>query len=127
MKSLVLMASLVALASPVSAEALLGKWKTTPDENGFSAIIDIAPCGAKICGTNIQSMDGSGKKVTTSSSGTKLIWDMVNTGRGNYAGRVYSPAKKKEYKGKLQLSGNTLNVKGCIGPICLSGGTWTRM
>lgn len=127
MKKLAIIAALAAFANPASADALLGKWLTAPDENGFSAIINIAPCGSKICGTNVQSMDPSGKKVKTASTGTKLMWDMVNTGGGNYAGRVYSPAKKKEYKGKLQLSGNSLNVKGCIGPVCLSAGTWKRM
>lgn len=127
MKKLAIVAALVALGAPASADILLGKWLTAPDENGFSAIIDIAPCGSKICGTNIQSMDPSGKKVTTSSTGTKLMWDMVNKGGGAYAGRVYSPAKKKEYKGKLSLAGDQLNVKGCIGPICLSAGTWKRM
>jgi len=127
MKKLVLIASLCVLAAPVSADVLLGKWLTAPDENGFTAIIDVAPCGSKICGTNIQSMNASGKKVTTDSTGTKLMWDMVNKGGGSYAGRVYSPAKDKEYKGKLSLSGDTLNVKGCIGPICLSAGRWARM
>ena len=127
MKKLAIVAALVALGAPASADILLGKWLTAPDENGFSAIIDIAPCGSKICGTNIQSMDPSCKKVTTSSTGTKLMWDMVNKGGGAYAGRVYSPAKKKEYKGKLSLAGDQLNVKGCIGPICLSAGTWKRM
>ena len=127
MKTFAIIAALATLASPASAEELLGKWLTAPDENGFSAVIDIAPCGTKICGTNVQSMDADGKKVTTSSSGTKLLWDMVNKGNGNYTGGVYSPAKKKEYKGKLQMTGNLLTVKGCIGPICLSAGTWERM
>ncbi|MCO4824266.1 MAG: DUF2147 domain-containing protein [Amylibacter sp.] len=127
MKKLALIAVMAAFASPTLADDVFGDWKTAPDENGYTGIIRIAACGSKICGTNIQSFDPSGKAVKTKSTGTKLLKNFVASGGGKYLGEAFNPADGKTYKGKLALtSKNVLNVKGCIAFICKTQGNWKR-
>ena len=127
MKKLVLAAVLAVAPGFAVADDVFGQWQTTKDDNGNYGIIDVAPCGDKICGTLIKSFKSDGSPLQTKNVGKQLIWGMVNKGGGNYGGgKAYSPDRDKTYKGKLVLKGNKLTVKGCIGPICRDGGTWTR-
>lgn len=53
---------------------------------------------------------------------------MVAYGDGFYDdGQIYSPDRDKTYDSEMQLSGNSLEVKGCVIGICRSGGTWKRV
>ena len=114
--------------SALAADPIVGNWRTIADDNGNSGLISVTECGAKICGVLVKSYDAAGKSVQTPNVGRKLIWDMVNTGGGGYGkGKVYSPDRDKAYSGKLQLSGNSLNVQGCVLGICRNGGTWSRV
>lgn len=111
-----------------AADPIVGNWRTIADDNGNSGLISVTECGAKICGVLVKSYDKNGKAFQSPNQGRKLIWDMVNTGGGTYAkGKVYSPDRDKTYGGKLQLSGNQLNVQGCVLGICRSGGSWSRV
>jgi uncharacterized protein (DUF2147 family) len=124
MKSLTL--ALFLLASAASADPLEGLWRTIPDDNGNSGLIEIAPCGEALCGTLIRAFDASGAEVDTPNIGRQLIWDTVPTGGGEYRGRVYSPDRDQEYNSRLQLTGDSLSVSGCFLGICREGGVWTR-
>ncbi len=111
-----------------AADPIVGNWRTIADDNGNSGLIKVSECGAKICGTLVQSYDKSGKAFKSDNQGRKLIWDMVNIGGGNYGkGKVYSPDRDKTYGGKLKLAGDRLTVQGCVLGICRSGGTWSRV
>ncbi len=111
-----------------AADPIVGNWRTIADDNGNSGLISVSECGTKICGVLVKSYDKSGKAFKSENQGRKLIWDMVNTGGGSYGkGKVYSPDRGKTYSGKLQLSGNKLNVQGCVLGICRSGGSWARV
>jgi len=111
-----------------AADPIVGTWRTIADDNGNSGLISVTECGAKICGVLVKSYDKNGKEFASKNKGRKLIWNMVNTGGGTYGkGKVYSPDRDKTYSGKLKLSGNQLNVQGCVLGICRSGGTWARV
>ena len=128
MKKLVLIAAAMMLAAPVMADDVFGTWRTIADDNGNSGHVKVSACGAKVCGVLVQSFDKNGKAFKSANQGKRLMWDMVNNGGGKYSGgKVWAPDRDKTYKGKLVLSGNTLDVKGCVGPICRSGGKWKRV
>ena len=52
---------------------------------------------------------------------------MQPTNPGNWAqGTIWAPDQDKTYDSKMSLSGNTLEVSGCVLFICRSQ-NWTRM
>ncbi len=111
-----------------AADPIVGTWQTNKDDNGNSGQIKIVECGTAICGTLVKSVDAAGKTYESANLGRKLIWDMKNQGGGKYAGgKVHSPDRDKTYSGQLVLSGNSLDVKGCVLGICRSGGKWKRV
>ncbi|SEQ81831.1 DUF2147 domain-containing protein [Thalassovita taeanensis] len=109
-----------ALADPVE-----GVWKTQVDDGAY-AHVAIAPCGAKICGTITRTFN-SGGEYKSGNIGKKLVWDMQANGKGHYAsGKIWQPSSDKVYRSKMALSGDTLKVSGCIGPICKKQ-SWNRV
>ena len=128
MKKLVVIAAAVLMSAPAMADDVFGTWKTTPDDNGNFGHISVSQCGAKICGKLVKAFNPDGSVSQSPNVGKNIIWDMENKGDGYYAGgKVWSPDRDKTYKSKMQLNGNTLGIKGCIGPICRDGGKWTRV
>ncbi|MEL6682387.1 MAG: DUF2147 domain-containing protein [Pseudomonadota bacterium] len=117
----------VALATSAFADPLEGRWQTARDDNGNSGIIQVAPCGAALCGRLVQSFDASGNPVPSDFDGSLIISETVAQGGGEYRGKVYSPDRDKTYNSRLQLNGNSLAVSGCVLGICRNGGTWTRV
>ncbi len=117
---------IVALTCAAAADPLEGRWRTVQDDNGNSGLIDVAPCGAKFCGTLIRAFGPDGKQIQSDNIGRAIIWDTAPTGGGEYRGRLYSPDRDKEYNSKLVLTGNRLSVSGCVAIICREGGVWTR-
>lgn len=129
MKTLMLgVVASLALAAPALADPIYGTWKTIPDDNGNFGHIQVAACGAKICGKLVKSFDGAGQSIASENNGRNIIWDMEAQGGGSYGGgKVWSPDRDKTYNSKLELSGNKLKVSGCVLGICRDGGTWTRV
>lgn len=127
MKKLIL-ATAFMIATPAWADDVYGLWQTTPDDNGNYGHIKVEQCGAKICGTLVKSFNPDGSISKSENVGKKIIWDMTNKGNGQYAGgKIWSPDRNKTYKSKMNLKGNVLAVKGCVGPICRDGGKWSRV
>ncbi|NGM45443.1 DUF2147 domain-containing protein [Rhodobacter sp. SGA-6-6] len=128
MKTFALAAALAMLGAAAFADPVEGTWKTKPDDNGNFGHVQIKPCGPAFCGTLVKAFDGSGKEIESPNVGRKIVWDMVAYGDGRYDdGKVYSPDRDKTYNSEMQLSGNSLTVKGCVLGICRDGGTWTRV
>ena len=129
MKHIALLAAAAALfAGTASADPVFGTWQTNKDDNGNYGHIKVAQCGGAICGTLVKSFDSAGQPLDTENVGRQLIWDMKNEGGGEYAGgKLYSPDRDKTYNGRLVLSGGSLDVKGCVLGVCLSGGKWARV
>lgn len=85
-------------------------------------------CDGKICGTLIKSFALSGKEVSSPNVGKLIVRGMKPKGDGKYAGgKLWSPDRDKTYKSKLRLTGDNLQVSGCILITCRDGGTWTRV
>ena len=129
LKKLILAAVLsVGAGAAFAADPVEGTWKTKPDDNGNFGHVEIKPCGAAFCGTLIKAFDGSGKEIESENIGKKIVWDMVAYPDGLYDdGKVWSPDRDKTYSSDMQLSGNSLAVRGCVLGICRDGGTWTRV
>lgn len=117
--------ALALLAGAAQAGSPVGTWKTQPDKKGQTAHVVAKPCGNAVCGTMIRAFDPQGNEIAHPNVGKRLFWDMVPQGDG-FAGRAYVPAHKREYDGTLKVSGQTMTVKGCLGPVCQSQ-TWSRV
>jgi uncharacterized protein (DUF2147 family) len=121
--------ALAALASPALASAkapIEGQWKNGP------MIIEIAPCGPKLCGTVVKAsaiqqgkaMRGSGTKLV----GSRLITDIEPTGTGTYRGHVFAADRNIHASGTLrQVSANEIEVKGCILGLFCKSRTYERV
>ena len=126
MKTLVLAAvASVLMAGAALADPVEGIWKTQVDDGAY-AHVTISKCGAAICGVISRTFNASGE-YSSPNIGKKLVWDMQPKGGGAYRdGKIWQPSKDKVYSSKMDMSGNALKVKGCIGPICKKQ-TWSRV
>jgi uncharacterized protein (DUF2147 family) len=114
-------------AAPASADPALGLWQTQPDRKNLISHIEIRRCGAALCGRVKQAFDRAGKPVQTPNVGRELFWDLKPQGDGSYGGGVVIvPLLEVTAKASMVLSGNTLTVTGCKGPVC-DGQTWVRV
>jgi len=119
--------ALVAMAGTAMADDLLGDWRTAPDDNGNTGIIRVTQCGQSLCGTLVQAFDPSGAAIQSPNVGRQIIWETNPTGQpGEYRGMLYAPDRDREYRSRLQMSGDALSVSGCVMGICREGGTWQR-
>lgn len=111
-----------------AADPVEGVWKTAPQDDGGYGFIQIAPCGPAFCGTLIKGVNGAGEVATTGGDiGKQIIWDMTLQGDGLYdGGKIWAPDRDKTYNSKMQLTGDSLAVSGCVLGICRDGGTWVR-
>lgn len=116
----------------IAAAPITGSWYT----DGKRAIVNVAPCGAKLCGKITRFIEKPKDNVTTDINNPdpqmrkrKLIGLAVLSGfseDGNqWRGQIYDPEHGKTYRSVVYKAKNgNLIVKGCIGPFCKSQ-TWT--
>ncbi|WP_417208082.1 DUF2147 domain-containing protein [Antarctobacter sp.] len=117
----------VSLAAPAFADPAVGLWRTEPDRKNLTSHVQIAQCGASLCGTVLKAFDAQGKEVKTANVGKQLFWDLKPASAGTYdGGTVFVPLLNVKANAKAKLSGNTLRVTGCKGLVC-DGQTWTRV
>jgi uncharacterized protein (DUF2147 family) len=116
------------IATPAfAADPVTGTFKTQPGDEGSFAHVEIYECDANICGVIRKTFDASGAETASEHLGKRMIWDMIAKGDGTYSGgRIWAPDRDKVYKSKMQLSGDTLSVSGCVAVICRSQ-TWNRV
>ena len=125
----VMIAGLVLALSTASAAAdpIFGTWKTQPDDNGNFGHVEISACGNAVCGVIRAAFDSAGNPRPSDNIGKRMIWDMNARGDGNYrGGKIWAPDRDKTYNSRMELSGNTLEVSGCVLGIC-RGQTWSRV
>lgn len=130
MKRLMMIAAVaIGMAGPAfAADPLEGIWQTRPDDNGNFGHVQVAACGDRLCGVLIKSFDSSGAPRQSENIGKQIIWDMVARGGGAYAkGKIWSPDRDKTYNSRMQMTGDSVAVSGCVLGICRDGGTWTRV
>jgi len=129
MKLLVTLPSvaLVVLASSAFAQGITGTFVTAPNDEGNTGHVQFAKCGEAFCGTLVASFDSTGKPLASDSIGKDIVWDMIDQGNGRFkGGKIWDPGADKTYRSKMALEGDTLNVSGCVGPICRKK-IWTRL
>ena len=114
-------------AGAAAAEPLLGTWLTAKDDNGKSGLIEVARCGEALCGTLVKSYGPDGNVIASDHTGRKILSETMPAGEGTYEGRIYSPDRDKTYRSELELTGDRLEVSGCVMFICRDGGTWKRV
>jgi uncharacterized protein (DUF2147 family) len=105
------LAAMPALASAKSP--LEGQWK-----HG-SMVIEIAPCGSKLCGTVVKASANQQRKAQNGSGteliGARLITDIEQTGPATYKGRVFAADRNVYANGTVRMvSQDRLDVKGCV-------------
>jgi len=133
---MLLLAMLAAAVATPPADTVIGTWKTQT-RNGT---VEVAKCGASICGTIITSDLLAQKPDQTdvlnkdqSLRGRKLKglqiveggqWD----GSAWSGGTVYNPDDGRTYSGKITpIDADHLKLRGCVFvPLCKTE-TWTRI
>lgn len=127
----------VANAMPVSSdlEEIKGKWETPM----MDAVIEIAPCGEKLCAALVQHdytevTDIDIKNPDPQERGRPLIGVKILDGLSHIKddkwanGELYDPRTGKTYGSKVKLiDENRVKISGCIGPGLCKGYIWTRV
>lgn len=120
-------------AAPVgAAPAITGRWLT----EGGKALVEVAPCGASLCGriAKVLVRSTSGVAVDRNNPDPKLrgrpivglpILTGFTDGGAVWKGRIYDPESGRSYRSELSREGGTLKVKGCFGPFCRTQ-SWRR-
>jgi uncharacterized protein (DUF2147 family) len=116
------------VAGPVfAADPIIGTYKTQHDDNGNFGHVEIYDCDGAICGVIRKAFDPSGAEVDSDNIGKRMIWDMQAKSDGRYSGgKIWAPDRDKVYKSKMELSGQTQSVSGCVLIICRAQ-TWTKL
>ncbi len=125
--SLILFA--VLSTSPAFADPIEGLWRTSPDDHGDVGYIRVGSCGTSYCGVLERAENAQGAAIQPDTLGRNIVWNLQGNEGGEYEGRIYAPDRDKEYMSKLELSGDSISVNGCVlgGLICRNGGHWTRV
>ena len=108
-------ASVPAVAGGISIE---GKWMRA-DGN---ALVRIAPCGSKICATNLWIGDTSkGEQV-----GDRLVMSLMADSPASYSGTAYDPKRKLSYSVVVTARNGGLTTRGCFaGKLICKNVSWT--
>jgi len=128
MKKFTLAVAALALSTGAAlADPVVGIWKTQAGDDGNYGHVTISKCGSQICGVLGQGYDSAGAAIDSPNIGKRMIWDMNIDGGGAYSGgKIWAPDRDKTYKSKMALSGNTLEVSGCVLGFCRSQ-SWQRV
>lgn len=127
MTRLTLAALALLISTPAFADPVLGTYKTQPGDDGNFGHVELYQCDVAICGVIRKAFDASGKQIPSDNIGRRMIWDMQAQGGGRYGkGKIWAPDRDKTYSSKMELSGNSLKVSGCVIGICRAQ-NWTRV
>ena len=100
--------------------------------NSGKVTVRIAPCGPSLCGAIVglaKPLDKKGspkvdKKNPNESlrnrplMGLTILANMKPAGENKWRGTIYNADDGRTYSSYMDLSGNNMNVKGCVGPLC---------
>lgn len=89
-----------------------------------NARVKIAPCGGKVCATNLWIKDTSkGENV-----GDQLVMDVKASGANTLKGSAYDVKRKRSYSISMKVSGARLTTRGCIaGGILCKSVNWSKV
>ncbi|MEI6800280.1 MAG: DUF2147 domain-containing protein [Pseudomonadota bacterium] len=114
MNKLILTALAMVWAGAALADPVEGMWKTSPNDKGGYAYVQIAPCGDKMCGTVVKAFDSAGAEQAGGDVGKAIITGMIAAGAGSFSdGQLTAPGGGKTYPASMSVDGDTLKVKVC--------------
>jgi uncharacterized protein (DUF2147 family) len=130
-----LIAGAAVMATPALAAApsVSGNWLT----EGGKAIVQVAPCGAAVCGRIVRIVKPDpGKPLNDANNPDKALRNRpilgiailsgFTPGSDRWKGQIYDPQSGRTYRSELSRDGNTLKVKGCFGPFCRTQ-NWSKV
>lgn len=127
MTTRILAAVFALAASAAQADGIDGIFQTQANDDGNIGMVQFYDCGGKYCGKLIKSFDKSGKEIASPNTNRDIVAGMIDNGGGKFSGgTIWDPGADKTYKSKMQLSGKTLSVSGCVAVFCKTQ-TWTRV
>lgn len=106
----------------LAAENIAGVWKTIDDETGQAkSLVQIYPYQGKMYGRVIELFKNKDKKAVGIQGdpmilGLDVIWNMEDKGERFKNGRILDPQKGKIYACEIWREGDSLIVRGKIGP-----------
>jgi uncharacterized protein (DUF2147 family) len=119
------MAAAALLTLAAAPAPFAGRWVT----GDKVALVEVAPCGAALCGQIARVLKADPGKPTTDVNnpdkglrsrpiaGLTILTGFVADG-DHWSGRIYDPRSGRTYRSELRREGGTLKVKGCFGPFC---------
>jgi uncharacterized protein (DUF2147 family) len=126
MRGAMVVCGVLALSSPAAAaQPIAGKW-LTDDGKG---VVEIAPCGANLCGKITRLLVKAGANPTDSNNsdpalrnrpllGLNILSGFRDAGAA-WEGTIYSPERGRTFRSVVKRNADgSLAVKGCMGPIC---------
>lgn len=109
----------VAAAAERGVPAPYGIWM----RGDGNARVRIAPCGAKLCATNLWIRDPSGGEAV----GDRLVMSLAPKGGSTLAGSAFDPKRNLTYALEMQVGAKRLETRGCIlGQILCKTVSWSR-
>lgn len=123
-----LAAGVLALSAQAGfAQGIEGIFQTQANDDGNVGMVQFAPCGGGWCGKLIKSFDAQGNELQTDKIGVTMVNGMTDQGGGKFSGgTILDPGNGKNYRSEMQLSGDSLKVKGCVAVFCKTQ-SWVRV
>jgi len=100
----------LAMAGFLLAGAAAGDLDGTWLRDDGNARVRIAPCGDKICATNLWIGDTSKGEA----AGDKLIMTLARQPDGTFSGNAYDPKRDWNYSMTISATPGVLTTRGCI-------------
>ena len=105
-----------------------GIWKL----NSGKVTVRIAPCGPSLCGAIVglaKPLDKKGRPKVDKENpneslrkrplmGLTVLANMKPAGENRWRGTIYNADDGRTYSSYMNISGNDMKVKGCVGPFC---------
>jgi uncharacterized protein (DUF2147 family) len=126
--------SLAPLSGAAAAPSVAGLWRTDDGK----AVVRIAACGQRMCGTIARVLDTSPNVPTTDVNnpdpqlrnrplvGLQILWGFTSGSTEWEDGQAYDPKSGNSYDSSLRLNADgSLRVTGCVLFVCRSR-RWTR-
>lgn len=128
-----LMSALLIATPALAATSVQGRWLTPAKDS----VIEIAPCGPKMCGRVAKILRPDPKGVANDVKnpnpafrsrpilGLAILSDFTEAG-SQWSGTIYDPRNGKSYRSNVARNPDgTLKVQGCIAFFCQTQ-TWTK-
>jgi len=114
-------------ANTTSQASIEGRWRSP----GGNTIIEIAPCGANLCGTVAWASakaQRDARKTTDQLVGAQLLTGLKQDSNGRWLGKLFIPDKNMRVTAKIEAVGEQLKVSGCAaGKALCKSELWSRL